>query len=51
MLNIYVNHWMLLSLIGRHWCKNIGNEAFLEDMNAVVTENNHAEELKLEFDI
>ena len=51
MLNQYVYHSMLLCLLGRHECKNILNEAFLSDINTVMTERDYAKALKADFDM
>ena len=42
----YAYHRMLLCLQGKHECKNLRNESFLEEMNAVMTERDYAEVLK-----
>ena len=37
MLNKYAYHSILLRLLGKYECKNIRNEDFLEDNNAVMS--------------
>ena len=36
-------------MLTRHECKNIIDEAFLEDNNSIMTEHDYDEELKAEF--
>ena len=38
-------------LLGKHECKNLINKAFLEDMNAVMTERHYAEALNAYFEM
>ena len=51
MLKEYVYHRTLLCAIGKHGCKNIRREYFLEESIDVMIERDYDESLKEEFDM
>ena len=51
MLNKYTHQRILLCLLVKNQCKNLRRWAVLDDNNAVMTEHDHAEALKAEFNM
>ena len=51
MLSKYAYHRMLLCLLGKHEYKNLRNEDFLADNNAMMTKCDYDEALKANFDM
>ena len=51
MLKQYAYHRILFFLLGKYGWNNIINEAFLVDKNTVITDCDHAEEIKTYFDM
>ena len=49
MLKKYVYHRMLLCLLGKHECKNLGGESFMDYNTDVMTEREYAESLESEL--